>query len=195
MQSSCRAQNIHTHSHSIYAFRELLFVFYFLLLLVSFSVCGMDDSTANISTTFPKHHLQWLAILIPVVGVLWVYLCLRVRDARRESVKDYDVERRYVTPYYYQEQQQQRLSPTQPLMGFTEPLPGGPHVHSWNNSSVALQKFYQQQLRREVRRARRARKKKQQRKVRAPPPAYLGATAASPPPPPYEDVVRETRSP
>lgn len=146
------------------------------------------------STPALKNNLQWLALVVPVVVAAAIYLCLRIRNMRRQHKHSSDNEqadqegwlvpssaRRHASsssclvPSPLSQHSSRRL----PLVRFSDPLLQQPAaVHHHQRPTQYRQSHHGRRHHR--RRTRRSR-------PRTPPPAYPGSS--SPPPPSYDDIV------
>lgn len=146
------------------------------------------------STPALKNNLQWLALVVPVVVAAAIYLCLRIRNMRRQHKHSSDNEqadqegwlvpssaRRHASsssclvPSPSSQHSTRRL----PLVRFSDPLlqqPAAVHHHQ-RPTQYRTSHHGRRHHRRRTRRSR----------PRTPPPAYPGSS--SPPPPSYDDIV------
>ncbi|KAI7886826.1 hypothetical protein K492DRAFT_189928 [Lichtheimia hyalospora FSU 10163] len=148
------------------------------------------------STPALKNNLQWLALVVPVVVAAMIYLCLRIRNMRRQHKRSSENEqadqegwlvpssaRRHASsssclvPSIPSSQQSTRRLP---LVRFSDPLLQQPSAVHYHQRPTQYRTTHHHGRRHHRRRTRRSR-------PRTPPPAYPGSS--SPPPPPYDDII------
>ncbi|CDH60465.1 predicted protein [Lichtheimia corymbifera JMRC:FSU:9682] len=154
------------------------------------------------STPALKNNLQWLALVVPVVVAAMIYLCLRIRNMRRQHKHASDNEQVDQEGWLIPSSARRHASsssclapsttttatPTShhatrrlPLVRFSDPpLQQPPAIHYHQRPTQYRTTTHHVRRHHHRRRTRRSR-------PRTPPPAYPGSS--SPPPPSYDDIV------
>ncbi|KAI8144452.1 hypothetical protein BJV82DRAFT_667657 [Fennellomyces sp. T-0311] len=146
-----------------------------------------DEQSVRSYTSHSKSKLQWLALLLPAVAALCIYICLRVRHARKRTKQQNNADEWFIpsSTRHHDGYHQPRRHRGLPLIRFSDPIqcPLPAHHGPWRR------RHHMHPHDRNVNdRRHRHHRRRRRRRPRTPPPAYPGTT--SPPPPQYEEVTR-----